>query len=331
MRFRPFQRRPVSVVTGGAGFVGSHLVLELVERGQKVVIIDDLSTGEVRNLGPAIASGGAIFLHADVAVAAWKLRELLERAGIDEVDSIYHLASPASPAAYTAHPWETLKVNSLGTMSLIEIALEHNARMLYASSADVDTESLEDVETSAYLGGDPTGPRAGYAQSKRFGEAAMSCAIRTHGLVGRVVRLANCYGPMMNTRDGRLIPSLVGAVLERRPLPIHGTGLQSRAMTYVDDAVALMVRVMDAEYPAFRPVDSATDDERSVLEIARTLAVVAGVPFEVDYLAVRRDDAERRKPDSTVARSIGWEPQTSLEEGLKRTMEWYNSERPCFA
>jgi dTDP-glucose 4,6-dehydratase len=331
MRFRPFQRRPVSVVTGGAGFVGSHLVLELVERGQKVVIIDDLSTGEVRNLGPAIASGGAIFLHADVAVAAWKLRELLERAGVDEVDFVYHLASPASPAAYTAHPWETLKVNSLGTMSLIEIALEHNARMLYASSADIDAEPLDDLETSAHLDGDRTGPRAGYAQAKRFGEAAMSCAIRTHGLAGRVVRLANCYGPMMNTRDDRLIPSLVGAVLERRPLPIHGTGLQSRAMTYVDDAVALMVRVMEAEYPAFRPVDSATDDERSVLDIARTLAGVAGVPFEVDYLAVRRDDAERRKPDSTVARSIGWEPQTSLEEGLKRTMEWYNSERPCFA
>jgi dTDP-glucose 4,6-dehydratase len=318
-------------VAGGAGFVGSHLVLELVERGEQVVIIDDLSTGEVRNLGTAISSGGAIFLHADVAVAAWKLRELLERAGIDELDSIYHLASPASPQAYAAHPWETLKVNSLGTMSLIEIALERGARMLYASTAAVDADSLEDLETGEYLGGDPTGPRAGYTQAKRFGEAAMSCAIRTHGLGGRVVRLANCYGPMMNTRDGRLIPSLVGAVLERRPLPIHGTGLQSRTMTYVEDAVELMVRVMRAEYPAFQPVDTATDDERSVLDIARTLAGVAGVPFEVDHLAVRAGDAERRKPNSTVARSIGWKPQTSLEEGLKRTMEWYNNERPCFA
>lgn len=324
--------RPVSLVTGGAGFVGSHLVRALIARGEDVVIIDNLLTGEVRNLEGPIASGRATFVHADVSVSAHELDTIVRSAGVERLQSIYHLASPASPEAYGAHPWATLKVNSIGTMSLIELAIEHGARMLYASTSEIYGDPLVHPQPESYFGNvDPIGPRACYDEGKRFGEAAMSTAIRSMGLTGRLVRLFNCYGPMMDMNDGRLVPALVSAALAGKPLPIQGTGMQTRSMTYVADAVELLLLVMDSEQTILQPVNIGNDDERSVLDIARALAIVANVPPEFVHVSAREGDPQRRKPDLTIARQLGWQPTTSLEDGLRSTFAWFSCERLSFA
>lgn len=324
--------RPVSLVTGGAGFVGSHLVRRLIDRGEHVLIIDDLSTGHVRNLQAPILSGHATFVHADVAVPMRELEDILVRAKLDRLDKIYHLASPASPEAYDAHPWETLRVNSIGTMSLIELAIAHGARMLYASTSEIYGDPLVHPQPESYFGNvDSIGPRACYDEGKRFGEAAMSSAVRSKGLDGRLVRLFNCYGPMMDMHDGRLIPALVEALTSGRRLPIQGSGLQTRSMTYVDDAIELILLVMRSTQHDLQPINVGNDDERSVLDIAATLARVAGVAFETEFATAREGDPQRRKPDLTRARSLGWAPSTSLEDGLRTTLTWFATERLSFA
>jgi nucleoside-diphosphate-sugar epimerase len=331
-RFGQPRPRGTSLVAGGAGFVGSHLVEALVSRGEQVVVVDDLSTGEVRNLAGVLPTGQATFIHADVAVPMAELCDLLERAGIPRVDAIYHLASPASPEAYGAHPWETLRVNSIGTMSLIDLALRYGARMLFASTSEVYGDPLEHPQRESYFGNvDSIGPRSCYDEGKRFGEAAMAAAWRANGLHGRIVRLFNCYGPRMDSADGRLVPALIAAALVGKPLPIQGTGAQTRSMTYVSDAIDLILRVAGTPQVVLQPINVGNDDERSVLEIAHAVATAVGVPFDVDFVPARENDPQRRKPDLTLAREYEWSPKVSLEEGLQQTVSWFKNERPAFA
>lgn len=324
--------QPIALVTGGSGFVGCHLVSSLIARGEDVLIIDNLSTGEVRNLEGPISSGHATFVHANVAVPVDELHRLVTRAGFAQLNAIYHLASPASPEAYSADPWGTLRVNSIGTMSLIELAIRYEARLLFASTSEIYGDPLVHPQPESYFGNvDTLGPRACYDEGKRFGEAAVSSAVRSMNLDGRMVRLFNCYGPNMDMKDGRLIPALIDAVTDGRKLPIQGTGTQSRSMTYVTDAVDLILRVMDGEQRVLQPVNVGNDDERSVLEIARALATVAGVPFDIDFVAAREGDPQRRKPDLTIARQYDWQPTTTLEDGLRATLTWFTDERLSFA
>ncbi len=314
----------LSLVTGGAGFVGSHLVDALLRRGDDVIIVDDLSTGNVRNIGAATESGRATFLYLDVAQTTEVLRSTLEPALAGRrLDRIFHLASPASPDAYQAHPWETLAVNGLGTMSLIDIALEHEARFLFTSTSEIYGDPLVHPQPEGYFGNvDPIGIRACYDEGKRFAEAAVSVAVRSRGLDGRLTRFFNCYGARMSQADGRLIPALAEAVAAGRPFPIHGTGMQTRSMTYIDDAIRLLMTVAESAPAAFQPVNIGNDEERTVLEIAEAFAKAAGVPFVVEHLPGREGDPQRRKPDLTFARSLGWEPQVGLEEGLRATIAW---------
>ncbi len=314
----------LSLVTGGAGFVGSHLVDALLRRGDDVIIVDDLSTGNVRNIGAATESGRATFLYLDVAQTTEVLRSTLEPALAGRrLDRIFHLASPASPDAYQAHPWETLAVNGLGTMSLIDIALEHEARFLFTSTSEIYGDPLVHPQPEGYFGNvDPIGIRACYDEGKRFAEAAVSVAVRSRGLDGRLTRFFNCYGARMSQADGRLIPALAEAVAAGRPFPIHGTGMQTRSMTYIDDAIRLLMTVAESTPAAFQPVNIGNDEERTVLEIAEAFAKAAGVPFVVEHLPGREGDPQRRKPDLTFARSLGWEPQVGLEEGLRATIAW---------
>ena len=322
----------LSLVTGGAGFLGSHLVNALVDDGDSVVIIDNLSTGHVRNLEHAVSSGRATFVYADVAVPYPALRELVLKATKEPLKRIYHLASPASPNAYGDHPWETLAVNAIGTMSLVELALEHKARFLYASTSEIYGDPLVHPQPESYFGNvDPIGPRSCYDEGKRFGEAAVAAAVRARGLDGRLVRFFNCYGPGMSEADGRLIPELLGAAHAGRPLPLHGTGKQTRSMTYVDDAIALLRLVMESSQERLQPVNIGNDDERSVEDIARAVARAAGIDFNAVYLPAREADPQQRKPDLTVARTFAWAPSTSLEEGLGVTYRWFSEERLAFA
>jgi nucleoside-diphosphate-sugar epimerase len=323
----------LNLVTGGAGFLGSHLSSALVDDGQYVIIIDNLSSGHVRNLEHAVSSGRGTFIYADVAVSTNEITELLHVAlrGAS-IDRIWHLASPASPDAYGAHPWETLAVNGMATMSLIELALAHKARFLYTSTSEIYGDPLVHPQPESYFGNvDPIGPRSCYDEGKRFGEAAVATGVRARGLDGRLVRFFNCYGPMMEQGDGRLIPALIDAVLNNKPLPIQGTGKQTRSMTFVDDAIQLLRLVMDRPQATLQPINIGNDDERSVEDIARALAAVTGTEFNPAYESAREGDPQRRKPDLTLARSYGWSPSTSLEDGLRITWRWFSEERLAFA
>jgi nucleoside-diphosphate-sugar epimerase len=313
-----------TVVTGGAGFLGSHLVDALVARGEQVLVLDDLSTGRAENLERALGTGRATLIETSVAVDPAHLREALRAGKVERVRFLYHLASPASPEAYNADPWGTLAVNGLGTMSLIEIALEHRARFVFSSTSEVYGDPLVHPQPESYFGNvDPIGPRSCYDEGKRFAEAAIAAAVRARGLDARLVRFFNCYGPRMAAGDGRLVPELIGALLGGRPMPIQGTGKQTRSMTYIQDAVDLFLIVVAAQLTGLDPVNVGNDDERSVEDIARTLASVVSIPYEAVHLAPREGDPQRRRPDLTRARGLGWSPTTPLESGLRTTSEWF--------
>ena len=321
----------VTLVTGGAGFLGSHLVDRLVADGDYVVVIDNLSTGNVANLERGISSGRVSFVYGDCTAGIQAIRGFLRAADVQRVDRIFHLASPASPEAYGAHPWETLAVNGLGTMSLIDLAIEQGARFVFASTSEIYGDPLVHPQPESYFGNvDPIGPRSCYDEGKRFGEAAVAAGIAARGLDGRIVRFFNCYGPRMQTGDGRLVPAIVEAILKREPLPIQGTGHQTRSMTFVDDALDLLLLVAATPAGELQPVNIGNDDERSVEDIARVLARVAEVPFEAKYETARPGDPQRRRPDLTVARRLGWQPRTELEAGLRTTFRWFAADRLAF-
>jgi nucleoside-diphosphate-sugar epimerase len=321
------------LVTGGAGFLGSHLSKSLVDGGDDVVIIDNLSSGHVRNLEYAVSSGRATFIYGDVSVPLAGIEALVYDALRGrKIDRIWHLASPASPEAYSAHPWETLAVNGLATMALIDLALIHKARFLYTSTSEIYGDPLVHPQPESYFGNvDPIGPRSCYDEGKRFGEAAVATGVNARGLDGRLVRFFNCYGPNMEAGDGRLIPALVEAISAGKPLPIQGTGKQTRSMTYVADAIELLRLVMERPQVKLQPINIGNDDERSVEDIARALAEVAGVEFNPAYEAGREGDPQRRKPDLTLARTYGWTPSTPLEDGLRITWRWFTEDRLAFA
>jgi len=321
-----------SLITGGAGFLGSHLADRLIAAGHEIVILDNLSSGSVTNIGGAVSSGKASFIFGDCAQSPDALREQLRAAGVPRLDRIFHLASPASPEAYGNHPWETLLVNSLGTMSLIELALEQHARFVFASTSEIYGDPLVHPQPESYFGNvDPIGPRSCYDEGKRFGEAAVAAAVASRGLDGRIVRFFNCYGPRMQRGDGRLVPALIDAALGGKPFPIQGTGQQTRSLTFVGDALELLLLVTQSKQEKLQPINIGNDDERSVEEIARAFAKVAGVPFEVEHAAARPADPQRRRPDTTLARSLGWSPATDLESGLAQTLAWFSDERLAFA
>jgi nucleoside-diphosphate-sugar epimerase len=321
------------LITGGAGFLGSHLVDIIVERGDDVIIADNLATGCVSNVEVALSENNATFLYIDVARPAAELREAINRAARGRrLDAIFHLASPASPDAYEANQWQTLAVNSLGTMSLIEIACEHGARLTYASTSEIYGNPLIHPQPESYFGNvDPIGPRSCYDEGKRFGEAAVAAGVRTLGLDGRIVRFFNCYGPRMQCGDGRLVPSLIDAALEGRPLPIQGMGRQTRSMTYVDDAISLLLKVAETPQSHLEPVNVGSDEESSIEEVARAVTQVAGMPFRVEYVPARPDDPQRRRPDLTRAYGYDWRPTTPLIVGLQRTYEWFALKRAAYA
>lgn len=320
------------LVTGGAGFLGSHLVDRLIADGERVIIIDNLLTGNIANIESALATGKATFIFGDVTMPLGELKDLLNKADAYRLKAIYHLASPASPEAYGAHPWETLQVNGCATMSLIDLALEHNAVMFFASTSEVYGDPLVHPQPESYFGNvNPVGPRACYDEGKRFGEAAMSVAISKRGLSGRIMRVFNCYGPRMDIGDGRVIPAFLEALRDSKPLPIHGDGQQTRSMTYVEDLVDGIMAVMRHRTSVALPINLGSEEEKTILEIAVAMTTVAGVPLEIERLELRPEDPKRRKPDVTLATSIGWSASTSLHSGLTKTWAWFQSTSLLYA
>ncbi len=321
--------RETTLVTGGAGFLGSHLVDALIARGDAVVVVDNLSTGSIDNLSEAIETGHCTFVFGDLTDPGFKLEDVLRNQACWPLKRVFHLASPASPEAYEADQWGTLAVNGTATMALIELALKSNASFTYSSTSEIYGDPLEHPQKESYFGNvDPIGPRSCYDEGKRFGEAAVAAAVRTKALNGRIVRFFNCYGPRMQIGDGRLIPAALEAMSQGNAFPVQGTGRQTRSMTYIDDAVEALIMVSEHPDLVLKPFNIGSDDERTVEDILITLAKVAGVPWERSDKPARPGDPQRRRPDLTFARSMGWGPTTNLEEGLRRTLVWFRADQP---
>ncbi len=302
------------VVTGGAGFLGSHLCRALLTRGDEVVCVDNMVTGRVDNISELFGRDGFTFHRADVSSYLWVP---------GEVDRVMHFASPASPRDYLELPIQTLKVGSLGTHNSLGLAKAKGAAYFLASTSEVYGDPQVHPQTEDYRGSvDPIGPRGVYDEAKRFGEAMCMAYHRVHGLDVRIVRIFNTYGPWMRPDDGRVISTFIRCALAGEPLPIHGDGSQTRSYCYVDDAVRAFLALCDADYVG--PVNVGNTAECTVSELASRVIAVTGSSSAIAHVALPVDDPQRRRPDITLARRVlGWEPEVSLDDGLARTAEWF--------
>jgi dTDP-glucose 4,6-dehydratase len=302
---------PTSLVTGGAGFLGSHLCDELLSRGHRVICVDNLETGTLANIEHI---RGENFTHLNV--------DIIEPYFVKEpVDFVYHLASPASPIDYLRLPLHTLKVGSYGTHHTLGLAKEHRARFLIASTSEVYGDPQEHPQRETYWGHvNPIGPRGVYDEAKRYAEALTMAYHRQQGLDTAIVRIFNTYGPRMRPHDGRAIPTFLRQALQDRPITVFGDGSQTRSFCYVADEIRGLIALAESGY--HEPVNIGNPDEYTLLELAQAVIEVTGSDSEIVYEALPTDDPQVRQPDITLAREvIGWEPQIDLREGLRRTIE----------
>jgi dTDP-glucose 4,6-dehydratase len=302
---------PTSLVTGGAGFLGSHLCDELLRRGHRVVCVDNLETGSLNNI-EHIRTPDFRFVQSDI----------VEPYFVEEpVDFVYHLASPASPIDYLRLPLHTLKVGSHGTHHTLGLAKAHRARFLLASTSEVYGDPQVHPQSEDYWGHvNPIGPRGVYDEAKRYAEALTMAYHRQQGVDTSIVRIFNTYGARMRPRDGRAIPTFLRQALTDRPITVFGDGGQTRSFCYVDDLIRGLIAL--AESGEHLPVNIGNPDEFTLLELAETVVSVTGSRSEIVYEALPTDDPKQRRPDITRARDLlGWQPTVSLREGLQRTIE----------
>jgi len=307
------------LVTGGAGFLGSHLAERLAADGHEVVCLDNLSTGRRRNLEPLLAAGRAALLEADV-VEPLALRGPFDR--------IYHLASPVSTAHHAARPIATLRAGAEGTRRVLDLACECRAVFLLASTSEVYGDPQVHPQPETYVGHvSPVGPRSPYDEAKRFAEALVTAYGRERGLAVRIARIFNTYGPRMPPEDGRVVFAFVQQALTGHPLRVFGTGKQTRSFCYVSDMVEGLVRLAEADYAG--PVNLGNPDEVTVLDLAHEIIDLAGSESTIQFALLPEDDPARRRPDITLARRLlGWQPGVPRAKGLRRTIEYYRKEEP---
>jgi dTDP-glucose 4,6-dehydratase len=305
------------VVTGGAGFLGSHLCDQLLARGHEVVCIDNLDTGSLQNIGH-IRDSSFEFLNHDIT-------EYVEVEG--EVDFVYHLASPASPIDYARLPLHTLKVGSYGTHHMLGVAKLKRARFLLASTSEVYGDPQVHPQAEEYWGHvNPIGPRGVYDEAKRYAEALTMAYHRQQGLDTCIARIFNSFGSRMRPHDGRAIPTFLREALQDKPVTVFGDGSQTRSFCYVDDLIAGLIALMESE--AHLPVNLGNPKEMSLLELAQIVIEVTESRSEIVFEALPVDDPQVRQPDITRAKQLlGWEPTVTLRDGLKRTIEQAGIER----
>ena len=320
------------IVTGGSGFIGSHLCDRLLERGYAVTAIDNFLTGRRENITDAFKNPNFKFVEADIC-------DPIREAGIEflakhGLHGIFHFACPASPIDFDKIPFEILAVDSIGTMNTVELALKYDARYMVASTSEIYGDPETHPQKETYWGNVNTiGPRACYDETKRFAEAYVSTAIRGVGrmqgkpyrpLNAAIVRIFNTYGPRMRPDDGRIVPELCMQALAGKPLTIHGQGTQTRSFCYVDDLVEGIIRLFESTLK--EPVNIGNPSERSVMDFAREVLKITGSKAPIEHLPARPDDPRRRCPEITKARTLlGWEPKIGLEEGLRRTVEYFRT------
>jgi dTDP-glucose 4,6-dehydratase len=304
------------VVTGGAGFLGSHLCRELLARGDSVIAMDNVVSGSLRNIEDLMGVAGFTFQHHDVS-------NYVHVPG--PVDAILHFASPASPADFARIPIPILKVGSLGTHNTLGLAKAKGARYLLASTSEVYGDPQVHPQPETYWGHvNPIGPRGVYDEAKRFAEAMTMAYHRFHGVDVRIVRIFNTYGPKMRPDDGRSVSNFLVQALGGQPLTVYGDGTQTRSFCYVDDEVRGILALLDSEYVG--PVNVGNPDEFTILELAKTVLEVTGSSSEIVFAPLPTDDPTQRRPDITLAREVlGWEPTVDLRTGLARTAEWFRS------
>ena len=310
-RPRRLPRMPTSLITGGAGFLGSHLCEELLRRGHRVICVDNLETGSLANIHHIRDSA---FIHRNI--------DIIEPYFVDEpIDFVYHLASPASPIDYLRLPLATLKVGSYGTHHTLGLAKVHRARFLIASTSEVYGDPQVHPQPESYWGHvNPIGPRGVYDEAKRYAEALTMAYHRQQGVDTAIVRIFNTYGPRMRPHDGRAIPTFLRQALQDRPITVFGDGSQTRSFCYVEDEIRGLIALAESGY--HQPVNIGNPDEFTLLELAETVIEVTGSNSEIVYEALPTDDPQVRQPDITLARRIlRWEPEISLREGLERTIE----------
>jgi dTDP-glucose 4,6-dehydratase len=318
-----------ALVSGGAGFIGSHLCAALLQRGALVTCMDNLSTGRSDNIAALIGHSHFRFAQVDVTQDLPEGEQAALAAA--PPTRVFHLASPASVVDYLRYPLETLRVNSEGTWRLLDLARAHSARFLMASTSEIYGDPLVHPQPEAYWGNvNPCGPRSPYDESKRFGEALTLQYWRSHGIDARVVRIFNTYGPHSRLDDGRVVPNFISQALSGRPITIYGNGRQTRSFCYVDDLVSGLLAVMDADGQQGEVFNLGNPEEHTILEFAEIVGRLCGevlgrespVPLEWRDLPV--DDPTRRRPDIGRARArLGWEPRVGLEDGLRRTILWF--------
>jgi len=307
------------LVTGGAGFIGSHLCLRLFDEGHHVLCLDNFFTGRLENFGDRyqelVLSGRFEFVRHDV----------IEPITL-EIDRIYHLACPASPVHYQYNPVKTIKTNVLGTYHMLGLAKRVNARILQASTSEVYGDPQVHPQPETYWGHvNPIGVRSCYDEGKRVAEALMMDYHRQHKLAIRIARIFNTYGPNMAVNDGRVMSNFICQALRREPITIYGKGEQTRSFCYVTDLVDGLVRLMNSDL--VEPVNLGNDREVSMLELVRTIEAIMGRPLKIEYRPLPPDDPARRRPDLTRASTLlGYEPRVSLEEGVRQTIAFFRKE-----
>jgi len=304
---------PRTVVTGGAGFIGSHLCEALLSRGHSVVAVDNLLTGDLSNIAH-LRDRDLEFIRHDVT----------RHIDIDgPVDYVLHWASPASPIDYLELPIQTLKVGSLGTHNALGLAMAKKARFVIASTSEVYGDPLEHPQKETYWGNvNPIGPRGVYDEAKRFSEAMTLAYHRYHGVDTKIVRIFNTYGPRMRLRDGRAVPAFMSQALRGEDVTVFGSGNQTRSFTYVSDLVDGILRLMDSS--TNEPVNIGNPHEVTIEEIARAIIKLVGSKSQIVYRPLPTDDPKQRRPDITRARTLlGWEPTINLEEGLLKTVGYF--------
>jgi dTDP-glucose 4,6-dehydratase len=304
---------PRIVITGAAGFIGSHLSEALLDRGCSVVGIDNLLTGDTANIAH-LATRDFVFIKHDVT----------NYINVDgPVDAVLHWASPASPIDYLELPIPTLKVGALGTHKALGLAKAKNARFVIASTSEVYGDPLEHPQKESYWGNvNPIGPRGVYDEAKRFAEAMTTAYHRYHGLDTKIVRIFNTYGPRMRLRDGRAVPAFMSQALAGEDVTIFGSGQQTRSFCYVTDLVDGIIRLLNSDLND--PVNIGNPQEMTIEEIARLIIRLTGSSSQIVYRPLPEDDPKVRQPDITRARTLlGWEPKVPLEEGLTKTLEYF--------
>ncbi|MBI3795762.1 MAG: SDR family oxidoreductase [Deltaproteobacteria bacterium] len=302
------------LITGGAGFIGSHLCERFLAEGDEVICIDNLITGNADNIAHLFPNRHFSYIPQDVTNYIYVKGPL---------DAILHFASPASPIDYLELPIQTLKVGSLGTHKALGLAKEKGARFLLASTSEVYGDPLIHPQKEDYWGNvNPIGPRGVYDEAKRFAEAMTMAYHRTHGVATRIVRIFNTYGPRMRLNDGRVVPNFIAQALRGEDLTVYGDGSQTRSFCYVTDLVEGLLRLLRSDYDG--PVNMGNPQELSVLEFAHRIIALTGSRSRITFRPLPVDDPRVRQPDIALARRLlGWEPRVSLEDGLQETIHYF--------